>query len=56
MLLNIYLKCLRNKARDNYYTINSTALVQHKCNSTTYGSNSLNCEGGRMWNKLNFVF
>ncbi len=51
--LNIHLKCLRNK-RDEYYTRNSKALVQYKCNSTTYKLYSF--EGARMWNKLDLSF
>ncbi len=51
-----YLSGMFKKQRDEYNTRNDKALVQHKCNSTTYGLHSFKNEGARMWNKSDMSF
>ncbi len=51
-----YLSEMFAKQRDEYNTRNGKALVQHKCNSITYGLHSFKYEGARMWNKLDMSF
>ncbi len=51
-----YLCKMFEKQRDEYHTRNSKALVQHKCNSTTYWLHSFKYEGASMWNKLYLSF
>ncbi len=51
-----YLSVMFTKQRNEYHTRNSKALVQHKCNSTTYWLHSFKYKGARMWDKLDMSF